>query len=161
MPPGNWSEFSEIVNLSGLYAGLYKEVDKHFSSTFLPMLVADGLAVILPLELANNRSILELNDDCFVIHVGSVKLALYKGLGRNGGDLFSVQLFSNQDRDTIGMTFYTTQGGLEVEYTSMTPTRGPDRFMMKLPGTSNHPLNTLLSKLYPLVCREYAKIING
>jgi hypothetical protein len=158
MMPGAWSEFDEILSLSALNADLYREVDKHFSSAFMPMLVAGGLAVALPKELTDNPPMPELDGECLAIDVGSVKLALYRGLGRNGSDLFSVQLFSNQNQGTIGMAFYTTPQGLEVEYTSMTPRRGPDRFMIKLAGTAGHPLKVILDKLYHPVRREYDKM---
>ncbi len=154
-----WTEKRELGDLSRKNAGLYSKVEDYFSPSFFPMLVADGLAQRLPNELANNPLLVEYDTGIFVIHVGSVKLALYRGLAKGDENLFSIQLISMEGRNCTGMSFYTTPNGLQVEYTFVTPHHGPERFTMMLPDTKQHPLNQQLMRLYPLVAKAMSYVV--
>jgi len=156
-PAGHWSEYAGIPRFTRLRQPLYAEIRRHFSSTFLPLLVANSLVGQLPIELANNTLITEIDSDCFVIHAGSIKLVLRVRQGLQGGNSLSVQLYSDQDQDTIGMSFFHSRQGLDVEYTMYTPLDGVYRFLVKLPDTTNHPLNVMLARLYPAVYNAFKK----
>jgi len=151
-----FSERDEMSALTRLSGKLYAQVDAHFDHSYLPKLLMDGLARDLPDILRNNPLFAESDGENHILHVGSIKLVLYKNFCGRHSDLFGIQMMTASGPggtgECIAVQFYCNpRGNMRVEYTMATKYHGPDRFDVEVPSTAGHTLNKMLGQLRGLV----------